>query len=43
MAVVEVVVVAAADRAARAAMAVATGSGVRDKREMGMWFHVYKV
>ncbi len=43
VAVVEVVAVAAAEMAAMAATAMAIAGGGQDKREVGMWFHVYKI
>ncbi len=42
-AVAEAVAVAAAEMAATAAMVMAIASGGRDKREVVMWFHVYKI
>ncbi len=43
VAVAEAVAVAAAETAATAAMAMAIAGGGQDKREMGMWFHVYRI
>ncbi len=42
-AVAEAVAVAAAETAATAVMAMAIAGGGQDKREVGMWFHVYQI